>query len=434
VRTEPDSGGYRDFDRISSISLDLFLGREMRPFPVNSIYWFLGSDFRIVLFQVFFSAISWAYLAYTVCRRLLHPQHQKYVWIFLSILAFSPSLIYRDLVILPESLTLSVSIILFANIVKFRSASTKSQKLVISSSVLLLILAIQRPTFSILLLTLIFLFVFVGLVSKQIARIQESKVLITIVLIISISGLTFNVQNNKIGWPNTFSTSYPVYKDAFVPGLQMWEDHPNYLEWRNLYSRNGLPDCAKRYISFPGPFEYSVATFGECKEAHLWLKDRFWKAQALVVFQNPTLLLSSSGLFGALSFVPAPDLFALEKIGLYSFAKFPTFNLLGLSSLEGKNYLLSWNSFLFALFLLLFLVFINPNKKIQFKRISGSGKVVVFSLLINILFMGLIMPSDAYRHSIPLNYLLFFVLLVETLPLKENINLIKAPKNHRRNK
>ena len=426
IRVEPDSNGYRvPGEGWLLPSLASIVGHELRPFPINFVYGILSNDITRILFQTSLTCFAWTFLATEIRKQMLYQSQQKYLWLFFSLLVFSPSLIYRDLVILPESITLSVTLIAISIGLKLRTLERKPKKLLTLFTLLLTFLVIQRPTLSLLSITLLILFLF----GRSIQGIKEFflqyRKISIILFFVSILGLASNLQNNHVGWPNSFASSYPVYKDAFVPGLQMWSDHPFYRDWRAAYSKNGLPSCASKFSSFPGPYEYSVESFGECEEANKWLKDNFWESQVKTLVQNPSLVMGSAIYFGILSFVPQPDIFVLEQIGFGKFFAFPTFGMFGLERLEGLNFLIAWNTFFFAFLLLFGLVVFKKQDGFSIANFTMVHTCLLIALSLNLLFMGLIMPSDSYRHAMPVNYLVLFVLYLGITPLKTFSNFQK---------
>jgi hypothetical protein len=419
IRVEQDSNGYRILENgFEFASLDSIFGHELRPFPINFIYGILGTDTMRILFQVSLSALSWTILAVEIRRQLRFSSLNKYLWIFLSILVFSPSLIYRDLVILPESITLSVALLAVSIALKLKHFQFKSKKYLLAFSFLLTFLVVQRPTASILLMSTLILVILGKLITGSKSIGSSNVKFYVLIFAISILGLVSNLQNNQVGWPSNFSTEYPVHKDAFVPGLQMWNDHPFYKEWRQYYTKNGLPECATDFASYSGPYEYSVGTFGGCAEANTWLQNEFWKSQLKISYQNPYLVFASSAYFGSLSFVPQPDIFILNTIGTMDFIAFPTFNLFHLDRFEGMNFLIAWNSFLLASIFLTLLLILRKRDGFSLKNFSLLYLCGLGGLSLNLLLMGLIMPSDSYRHSIPVNYLIFILLFLGLMPSK----------------
>jgi hypothetical protein len=416
VQIESDSYSYRTIRQDGRLfSFQDISSDSLRPFPVNFLYSLLINDPGRVYFQILLASLAWSLLIFTALKCLNETKHTRYVWLIGYTLSLSPALVYRDLTIMPESLTLSVTLLFITSIMIMNLK--KTYKSISFFFITLSFLVIQRPTFS--LLALIFLFVLSLLKLRKGGKefFKKNRIFLVITILISIIGLGYNTQNNQDDWPKNIASTYPVYKDAFIPGLQMWENNPFHINWREYYVENGLPECASQFSKFSGPNDYSVGVFGECQDASMWLKNEFWRIQLGAMIFEPLLVIKSIIWFGAEAFVPAPTTYRLEQLGVPSYLEFPTFEIVGMSKYGGKNYLISWNSFLFSFVLFMYLAFrvrgyISLQKSnIEF-ILAGS-----LALVISISFTVLIMPSDVYRHVLPMNYLLTFLLFYVLVPL-----------------
>jgi hypothetical protein len=424
VQTQPDSPTYRSISKQGTLfDFQNIRPDSLRPFPVNFLYAILVNDTLRILFQVLLAVFAWSVLIFSLIKCLAVGKHERYVWIFISFLAFSPALVYRDITIMPESITLSVTILFLASIVKLRLERNFDAKNYFLFFVLLLFLVIQRPVVSV--LVLLFLCFSLPLLVRKEGKnyLTRNKKILVLSMLIAIIGLTYNSQNSRDDWPKNISSTFPVYRDSITPGLQMWENNSYHSVWRDFYIKNGLPECAQNFSKYSGPWDYSIGVFGECKKANEWVGNRFWELQIKSIIEEPTLVAKTFVRFGLESLVPTPTTYRLQQMGLDTvLAEFPTFEIIGLDKLAGKNYLISWNSFLFAFIFFIYLgIRLNhygSHQKQNLEFFAGAFFAIFSGLFLTVL----IMPSDVFRTALPLNYLLVFIIFFMLLPTSSRKN------------
>jgi len=408
--TEPDSGGYRthsnDFGFTNDLAAIDFFGFTFRPFPVNILYAILPNDVIRVLIQVILGYLAWIFLL-TGLNKYKNSNLPKFV--FVITVTVSPALIYRDLCILPDSISLTMFIGLIGLYLRELGKSTLRKILFFS---LMTMIAIQRPT---LWITFI-LFAGALLVISRKAKIQSVNFLILTLMVASSIGYLYNNNQSHNGWPNYFNTTYDVTKNAFPIGLVIWEDNPNRNKWISALNDFDFPACGKIKKSDAGPWEYSVRVFGECNDANDWLRDNFYRFFVVQTYRNPDLLLSQVLTEFPKAFVPSPDAFLFKSlVGSEVIPVFPTFGMAGLTRIDGWSYRIANNPFVvWAPLWILFLRRKMKNKILDKQPFVMLG-VLAVPVIIGIIVNTIVMPSDTFRHNMPANYALLVMSLILVL-------------------
>lgn len=405
IFTEPDSQGYRTFadrfgftDDLAKISL---LGDSFRPFIVNTLFGALPNDTARVIFTTFFAAIAWTYLFVTFKRHL-----GGYLYYLILTFTLSPSFIYRDLVILPDGLCLSIFLLLISFAYSYLF-STANLKLLVACVLFASILTIQRSTawigFTVLALSFILLL-----------RIKNNTTLRTmpiILLVLSFLGFSYNQYQSNHGWPDYFNTKYPITKNVFPVGLWLWQENPLNTEWKSQLTKFGLPRCAYVNNVDKGPWEYTLRAFGSCKEASSWGEQIEITIPRLIV-SNPPLIFNQIFREFPISFIPAPDPYRFANLVSVDFhpllkdLKIPIIN-----KFNGYLYLFSYNPYLLG-FIIIGFNLIMLRFKISAINFPAMG-LLLFSFP-PLLFNNLIMPSDSFRHNLPYSFGILFSLILFT--------------------
>ncbi len=402
--SEPDTGGYRTFSNNFGFTNDLakvsILGNSFRPFPVNLIYAIMPNDNFRVISQIILGAFSWSIFI------ILMSKDRRPHWVtfaFAIIFTLVPGMVYRDLALLPDSISLSFFILIFSIIVCGRTKSIPTRILIF---ILTAMLVIQRPTIWIATFLLGMAF---GIISIKL-RSKVFLCLTSLCLIVSIFGFSYNQKQSLHGWPKYFQTEYPVTKNAFPIGLLIWKDNVLHNDWSKALKESDYPECGDILSKDPGPWEYSVRVFGNCKEASFWLSTNFYKFYLDTLIHHPRLFINQIATEFPKAFVPTPDPFVFEKISSVGWIpKIPSFDLIGLSKYSGLNYILSNNPLVFWSPIFLFLLIFNRRNIDLSKRNFYLLISVSFALAINIFANNIVMPSDTFRHNLPSNFGIFLM-------------------------
>ena len=402
---EPDSGGYRSNPHGFGFTQDLakvsLIGNSFRPFPVNIFYAISPNDSVRLVLQVLLAASAWSYFIWNM------KSSGRKIWLavfFAGLFALNPGMIYRDLVLLPDSFSLSLFIFIFTLCAteKWRS---KSQKIVLLS--LLLLLVIQRPTLWI----SFFLFsLLLGLIAIRARDSVNKWKFATGLLILAVIGFSYNQIQSVYGWPKYFNTSYPVTKNAFPIGLLIWKDNSLNEEWeKNLFKAN-YPKCGEISNSDSGPWEYSVRAFGECKDASNWLTKNFNTFFLKTLFRDPGLIFKQIQIEFPHTFIPTPDAYAFDSVSkMHLIPHLPRFEYFGFPQFRGLNYILSNNPLFFWVPLCAAIIL---RQRKHFRRTLGTLKttlLISFVFALSIMVDNILMPSDNFRHNLPLNIGILFM-------------------------
>ncbi len=422
VFLEPDTGGYRTYEEGFGFTEDLarvdFLGDAFRPFPVNFIYAVVPSDAWRVTIQIAFGLSAWTYLLATMNNR--NKKTKSHLLLF-SLITFSPSLVYRDLCILPDSLSLSLLVLIIGLVVHGLETSKLRRGLILF---LMVILAIQRPTIWIpMILTAVALLV----LTRNLFSLSKTFIIFSLCLS-AILGCTYNTVQSERGWPKYFDTRYEVSKNAFPIGLLIWEDNIHREKWRAALTKANFPKCGELSSADKGPWEYSVRVFGNCETANTWLKQQFYRFFLNQMLTNPSLVMDQIVTEFPKAFIPSPDPYIVEDItGFTMIPDFPTFSAIGMSSLEGINYRIANNPFFIWIPFWFWYLRRRLIEKSLNSRVLGVQLGVGLSILIGIFSNNLVMPSDTFRHNMPSNYLLLILSLFIVLNYGNLLNLKRKP-------
>jgi hypothetical protein len=379
-----DSAGYRTNTNSFGFTHDLasinLIGDSFRPFPVNFLYAIFPNDLCRIWFQLLLNYLSWILIFRVMCRR---SGSSRISLVFICSLVLYPVLVQSDLTILPESLSLSVALIIVALILGKQLHQKRSILLIFF---LVLILCIQRPTMWLTFLALSFIiFIFKARAIKHFGK-KVSLALFTICLSCSLLGALYNDHQSTSGWPKSFQSSLPVTKDGFPIGLLIWPDNPLHDSWTTELHRDGYPSCARIRSSDLGPYEYTIRVFGTCKEANTWLSKNFPSFYLTTFSHNPILVVHEILLFFPYSFV------SLSSIRHLLFAPFINVGIA-----------------LFPYLVMMFLIFAIGFRRNTLRNFSLQNQIfalaILFSMTLPIFVNTLVMPSDSFRHSEPTNIL-----------------------------
>jgi hypothetical protein len=275
----PDSVTYREsgpgpqtfpyegtvpLDALSDIS---FAGHSIRPWPINLIYSFLGSDFLIITFQTLFAAFAWSYFILTLIP-LISRGVLKIVFLIL-VFAFSlTEYVYSwEKFILSESLINSVFILFSARIISSRLRIDSNLNFLVNFFLFLFIF-LSRPIFGIWLAFLLIL----GNKSFKVLLPRATLILLSITYVFIVN------SNSSQKWQEYLGSSREGISFAYIRNFSV----PSSTKYDNLILKLGAPECL---VNLQGqgnsPWEIARKYDSACPEGLIWLDKNFSKSYLL---------------------------------------------------------------------------------------------------------------------------------------------------------
>ncbi len=384
----PDSVTYREsgpgpqtfpyegavpLDALSDIS---FAGHSIRPWPINLIYSFLGSDFLIITFQSLFAAFAWSYFILALIPLI----SRGGLKIILLILVFAFSLteyVYSwEKFILSESLINSVFILFSARMISSRLRIDSNLNFLINFF-LFLFLFLSRPIFGI---WLVFLFILGN---------KSFKVLLPRVtlLLLSITYVFIVNSNSSQKWQEYLGSSREGISFAYIRNFGV----PSSTKYNNLISKLGAPECLVTIQDKENsPWEIARKYDSVCPEGLIWLDKNFSKSYLLHIIEPANFL--ERGL------VQTPNVLAGADYRIY----FPFYQFVENNPIKSMTRFFwhgSYTSFILK-------VFISVSIFIAWfwKREWINWSYLFFLLILSVggsVSQGLLMPSEFGRIGYP---------------------------------
>lgn len=384
----PDSVTYREsgpgpqtfpyegtvpLDALSDIS---FAGHSIRPWPINLIYGFLGSDFLIITFQTLFAAFAWSYFILALIP-LISRGGLRIVFLIL-VFAFSlTEYVYSwEKFILSESLINSVFILFSARIISSRLRIDSNVNFLVNFFLFLFIF-LSRPIFGIWLAFLLIL----GDKSFKVLLPRATLILLSIIYIFIVN------SNSSQKWQEYLGSSREGISFAYIRNFSV----PASTKYDNLISKLGAPDCLLNPKNKENsPWEVARKYNSVCPEGLIWLDKNFSKSYLLHLIEP--------GNFFERGLVQTPNVLAGEDLRIY----YPFYQFVAISQIKSITHFF-WHSS-YILFILKVLLSVSIFIAWVWKRECFNWSYLFFLLILSVggsVSQGLLMPSEFGRVGYP---------------------------------
>ena len=365
--------GTVPLDALSDIS---FAGNSIRPWPINLIYSFLGSDFLIITFQTLFAAFAWSYFILALIP-LISRGGLRIVFLIL-VFAFSlTEYVYSwEKFILSESLINSVFILFSARIISSRLRIDSNLNFLVNFFLFLFIF-LSRPIFGIWLTFLLIL------------GNKSFKVLLprVILILLSITYVFIVNSNSSQKWQEYLGSSREGISFAYIRNFSV----PASTKYDNLISKLGAPDCLLNPKNKENsPWEIARKYNSVCPEGLIWLDKNFSKSYLLH-------LIEPSNFFER-GLVQTPNVLAGEDLRIY----YPFYQFVAISQIKSITHFF-WHSNYIS-FILKVLLSVSIFIAWLWKSEWVNWSYLFFLLILSVggsVSQGLLMPSEFGRVGYP---------------------------------
>ena len=398
-------GPVRDWDSFS------FFGNSLRNWPIVGMNLILNNPEFQVLFQSVLSVFAWSFLV-IVLSAAIKAKYSSIVTILISCLAISPKILSWNSVILAESYSISLIVILFSIQLKLMKNATRSGKIYFVLIFYLWISLHPRNFyFAILLIVL-----FIALMFKNFLNLLMSNKITTIIicfLMIHVFIVSQNQGNQPFGENITYNQVAAFYAFSNHPSSSQVKDALLEVPEMKCITASTIDDI----------FELVKFASKNCQSSLSWIDSNFklWYVNFLAKNPNFALTLVNYGLVAGNSpaTLYAPHITILPMpIDMLFFGE-RNFFLGSMDSRSAEIDLQSLKVFApvylwVAIFLfILLLYFSRKNHSIIFCKNPLITHLLILTTwaFVSMISVFIIMPSEHFRLGIQF-YCIFLVSLV----------------------
>jgi len=398
-------GPVRDWDNFS------FFGNSLRNWPIVGMNLILHKPEFQVLAQSVLSVFAWSFLI-IVLSTTIKAKYSSIVVILISCLAISPKILSWNSVILAESYSISLIVILFSIQLKLMKSETKFGKLYFVLTFYLWISLHPRNFY----FAILFIVVFIVLRFKTFWNLLISNKLVTIilcVLIIHVFIVSQNQGNQPFGENITYNQVSAFYAFSNHPSSSQVKDELLEVPEMKCIAASTIDDI----------FELVRFASRNCQTSLSWIDSNFkpWYVQFQAKNPKFALTLVNYGLVASnspaslyaphISILPIPiDMLFFGERNFFLGSMDSRSAEIDLGSLKVFAPVYLWTAiFLF----ILLLYFSRKNHSISFCQNSLIKHLMILTAwaFASMISVFLIMPSEHFRLGIQF-YCIFLISLI----------------------
>ena len=404
-------GPDRNWEKLS------FLGNSLRNWPIVGLNLILHEPEFQILAQTVLSAFAWCLLIF-VLSNTIKEKYCLFVNILISCLAISPKILSWNSVILAESYSISLIIILFAIGLKLMKNASRSGKIYFIFTFYLWISLHPRNFYFAILLIFIFIILFFR---SFLSLLKNNKLSALIICFFIIH--TFIVSENQGKQPFGKDITYNQ-----VTAFYTFSNHPSSSQVRNELAKIPEMKCITS-SNIDDIFELVIFASGNCQDSLSWIDSNFKSWYLQFQAKNPkfVLTLMNYGLVGGNSpaNLYAPYISILPQSLDMLFFGDRNFFLGSLSSKDEKINLASLKVFVpIYLWIAIYgsILVLFSLRKIR-PIVNYSDPLIKYQMFltswafVSMLSVFLIMPSEHFRLGIQF-YSIFIISLICTFTIE----------------